>query len=322
MKRMFLLVTLLALLASGCKSGTPAPVTEAATTGPADTPVPPTATPVPTETPIPPTPTPELPPESGLPANPQRVEFQAQDGTQLVGYYYPSRFADAPMVVLAHWAGGNQRDWVEIALWLQNRRDEVTEYPQPGEDNIQGPWLDPSWFPPMPPDVSFAVFTFDFRGYGESASGAWERTLQDAQAAFETAAGMEGIDPQRMAGIGASIGSDGASDGCLLYNQTQGGGCLGSMALSPGSYLGMDFATVVGQMEALDPQGEVWCLADEEDEAAYTTCEPISGELYQFYAYQDAGHGMMLLRPEVEPQPLELIQQFLGKLFGIPSLES
>jgi hypothetical protein len=246
------------------------------------------------------------------------VEFQAQDGTQLVGYYYPSRFADAPVVVLAHWARGNQRDWVEIALWLQNRRDEVTEYPRPGEDNIQGPWLDPSWFPPMPPDVSFAVFTFDFRGYGESSPGGGD--AQDAQAAFETAAGMEGGDPQRMAGIGASIGADGAPDGCLLYNQAQGGGCLGALSLSPGSYLGMPFESVVEQLEALEPPGEVWCLADEKDEASYTTCEPVSGDLYRFYVFQDAGHGMMLLRPEVEPQPLELIQQFLGKLFGIASL--
>ncbi len=338
-KKVLFLTTLLAILASGCKPGASAPVTETASAVPANTPIPtdtpfpptptptptetplpPTPTPTPTETPVPPTPTPELPRESGLEANPQRVEFQAQDGTQLVGYYYPSRFADAHIIVLAHWAGGNQRDWVEIAMWLQNRRDEVTEYPQPTDDTSLGPWLDPSWFPPMPADVSFAVFTFDFRGFGESASGAWEDMLQDAQAAFETAAEMEGIDPQRMAGIGASIGADGAPGGCLLYNQTQGGGCLGAMALSPGNYL-VDFASVVEQLEALDPQAEVWCLADKEDEAAYTTCKPISGDLYQFYVFQNAGHGMMLIRPKVEPQPLVLIQQFLGELFGIPSLK-
>ncbi len=325
-KRILFLTMLLAILASGCKSEASAPATETAPAVPTSTPVP-TATPlpptpIPTATPIPSTPTPEPPQESGLEANPQRVEFQAQDGTQLVGYYYPSRFADAPIIVLAHWAGGNQRDWVEIALWLQNRRDEVTDYPRPGENNIPGPWLDPSWFPPMPANLSFAVFTFDFRGYGESASGAMEGLSQDAQAAFETAAGMEGVDPQRMVGIGASIGADGAPDGCLLYNQARGGGCLGAMALSPGNYLGMDFAPVVEQLEALDPQGEVWCLADKEDPAAYSTCEPVEGDLYQFYAFQDAGHGMMLIKPEVEPQPLELIQQFLGKLLGIPALES
>jgi len=314
-----LVVILLAVVAGGCKPGAATTATEPTSPAPADT-SPPTDTPIPpTPTPIPPTPTPELPPESGLPANPQRVEFQAQDGTQLVGYYYPSRFADAPVVVLAHWAGGDQRDWVEIALWLQNRRDEVTDYPQPGENNIEGPWLDPSWFPPMPADVSLAVFTFDFRGYGESSPGNWE-DAQDAQAAFETAATMEGVDPQRMAGVGASIGADGAPDGCLLYNQAHGEGCLGAISLSPGSYLGIPFDQAVEQLEEGPPPAEVWCLATEEDEVALSTCQSASGDLYQIYTYEGMLHGMFLLSPELEPQPMELIQQFLGKLFGIESM--
>ncbi len=320
MKKILPFALFLLILAGGCKAGTPTPTGQVATPVPTDTPLPPTPTSSPTPT-VTPTlvPTAEPAPESGLEANPQRIVFQAEDGTQLVGYYYPARYADAPVVVLSHWAGGNQRDWVEIALWLQNRRDEVTEYPQPGEGNIPGPWLDPSWFPPMPDDLSFAVFTFDFRGYGESEGGIQE--AQDALAAFETAATLESVDPQRMLGIGASIGADGAPDGCQLYNQKHDGGCLGAFSLSPGNYLGMDFAEVVGQMEETMPPAAVWCLASKDDTHAYTTCEPVKGEHYRFYAYEGDRHGMLLLSPEVEPQPMELIQQFLGTMLGmeIPS---
>ena len=85
---------------------------------------------------------------------------------------------------------------------------------------------------------------FDFRGYGENSPNGWE-DVQDAQAAFETAATLDKINPQRMAEIGAGIGTGGASDGCLLYNQACGGGCLGAMSLSPGSHLGLSFAKTI-----------------------------------------------------------------------------
>ena len=101
---------LLSLLIAACGTATPPPVTEAATDAPEVVVTEPPAS-VPTEPPVstePPAPSQTL---SGLDANPQRVEFQAEDGKNLVGYYYPSKYADAPIVILMHWAGGDLCDW-------------------------------------------------------------------------------------------------------------------------------------------------------------------------------------------------------------------
>ncbi|MCJ7703584.1 MAG: hypothetical protein MUO62_18530 [Anaerolineales bacterium] len=166
---------------------------------PTETPLPPTETPLPpVDTPTPePTPTPGLQ-LSGLSADPQRVAFSAQDGKNLVGYYYPAKYASAPVIVLMHWARGDQRDWCQIAPWLQNRKAEApAEMPGCGALSASASWWDPSWFPLLPEEASFAVFTFDFRDFGESEAGMSSRQewAWDAQAAFATAAGLEGVDP-------------------------------------------------------------------------------------------------------------------------------
>lgn len=303
---------LLSLLIAACGTATPLPVPEEATKPPEVVPTePPTSTP--TEPPAAPS-----KPLSGLAADPQRVEFQAEDGKNIVGYYYPSKYADAPIVILMHWAGGDLADWCEIAPWLQNRGDENPVKPERCANagtnlpaGMAASWLDPSWFPAMNPDVSLAVFAFDFRGYGESDGGSGNETL-DALAAFETAAGLEGVDATRMAALGASIGADGAPDGCLLYNQKVGSGCVGAFALSPGSYLGMVYATTVNDLAPIP----VWCLTAEEDVYSLTTCNSASGEHYRVQTYPGNAHGMVLIAPGLDPLPMILIQDFMELVFG------
>lgn len=307
---------LLSLLIAACGMGSQPPVSEEATQPPEVVITEPPAS-------IPPTEPPAAPskPLSGLDANPQRVEFQAEDGKNLVGYYYPSRYADAPVVILMHWAGGDLTDWCEIAPWLQNRADENPVKPERCAnagaglpDSITATWLDPSWFPPMNAEASLAVFAFDFRDYGESEKGGggpdWAK---DAKAAFATASGLTGVDATRMAALGASIGADGAPDGCLLYNQEAGSGCVGALSLSPGNFLGIDFAATVTEL-APNP---VWCLTTDGDVGSFPTCNAASGEHYRevIYAGTDL-HGMTLIIPDLEPQPMILIQEFLELVFG------
>ena len=177
------------------------------------------------------------------------------------------------------------------------------------------PWLDSTWFPPMVPEVSFAVFAFDFRDYGESEKGLGSSSnwAKDAKAAFITAAGLEGVDTTRMAALGASIGADGAPDGCVLYNQEAGSGCVGAFSLSPGNYLGMDFAAVVRDLASTP----VWCLAGELDSGSAPVCDGASGERYRSVVYPGIDlHGMRLITPDLEPQPLILTQDFLELVFG------
>ena len=257
-------------------------------------------------------------PLSGLNADPQRIEFQTEDGFSLVGYFYPSKYANAPVIILMHWGGGDLCDWSEVAPWLQNRTDE-----NPAKiDRCKGgsdTWWDPTWFPKMNPASSLAVFAFDFRGFGESGknTGAWEDMKLDALAAFETAAGFEGVDATRMAAMGASFGADGAPDGCLLYNQKAGSGCAGALSLSPGNYLGMNYAVTVSDL-ALTP---VWCFASADDRESAPTCESASGEAYRTQIYAGNNHGMLLLQPNLEPQPMILIQEFLELVFEEPVKE-
>jgi hypothetical protein len=312
----------LSLLVAACSPSTSVPLTEAPTKPPTDAP-----TEAPTEPPVtePPATEPPAEPEralSGLPADPRRVDFQAEDGKNLVGYYYASKYADAPIMILMHWAGGDLTDWCEIALWLQNRRDENPVNPERCANAGSGlpagtaaRWLDPTWFPPMNANASIAVFAFDFRDYGESEAGLGSPSdwVKDAHAAFKTVAGFEGVNATRIASLGASIGADGAPDGCLLHNQEAGSGCVGAFSLSPGSYLDMNYAQVIADLASIP----VWCLAAENDGASAPTCLSASGESYrsQVYAGSDA-HGMMLLSPDFDPQPMVLIQEFVELVFG------
>jgi dienelactone hydrolase len=279
---------------------------------PSPTSAPPTATHTaipPTETLQPPTPTaePGLPP---LPPEPQRIEFQAEDGTLLVGYYYPAAVNPAPVVVLMHWAGGDQTDWlyVGMASWLQNRGAEIPAPPAPGYFDTPYP------FAPLPEDLSFGVFTFNFRGYGESGphNGPQSDLVMDARAAYLTAAALSGVDSARVVGIGASIGADGVVDGC---NEA----CLGALSLGPGHWLEMSYSEAV---KALDDLGKpVWCVAAEDDESGAQTCRAAAGDHYYTQVYPSGGHAMRLFRMENNLQPpIEaVILDFLRLVFGLPN---
>ena len=113
------LVAVLALVVSSCTCGTETPPdtpgeptksseATSAPSEPTDAPDEPTAEPtevVPTDVP-----TPEgLPP---LPPDPQKVEFQAEDGQVLMGTYYPGATNPAPTVVLMRWAPGDENEWL------------------------------------------------------------------------------------------------------------------------------------------------------------------------------------------------------------------
>ncbi|MCJ7434767.1 MAG: hypothetical protein MUO77_14875 [Anaerolineales bacterium] len=99
----------------------------------------------------------------------------------------------------------------------------------------------------------------------------------------------------------------------MLYNQKSGGGCLGALSLSPGSYLDMAYATVVSDL-APNP---VWCLAGELDGESGPTCKSASGEHYRSQVYPGSkDHGMMLLTSKLDPPALDLIMDFLELVFG------
>ncbi len=307
----------------------PPPPTD--TPEPTPTPAPPTETPLPTETP-----TPEVQ-LSGLSADPQRVEFQAEDGKNLVGYYYAAKYADAPVVVLMHWAGGDQRDWCRIAPWLQNRLDEnPAEMPGCPEPPGSLPHWDPSWFPPMPEDTSYAVFTFDFRDFGESAAGLGSpgEWGLDALAAYKTAGEMPRsaayVNPGKVAsnapvvggllkmlGIGSSIGADAVSLACHLYNLLGSPDCVGAMSLSPGSYIDNNYAQDVKNLYEAERMVPVRCVAGDGDYSA-GTCRSAEEHLDDLLIYPGTGaHGTLMIDPDklYDPNLLVYILEFAEMVF-------
>lgn len=278
---------------------------------------------------------PEEPSLPALPAERQAVEIITIDGRTLEGFYYPAAINPAPIVVLMHWAGGDMEDWSEIAPWLQNRADELAlnssgqiALASYANRQVGGPWLDPTWFPPMPAAISFGVLLFNFGDYGNSEPGAIpEGWAFDALAAVIKASELEGVDPHRIATLGASIGADGAVDGCYMFNADYADSvahCIGAFSLSPGNYLTDEF-TYAEAVTTLDLDGHpVWCLNAIGDSPSNETCASAQGELYQMITYPEGYHGMFLVQPEYLPSdpPLGVdtmvtIQDFLEEVFGV-----
>jgi len=306
-------------------AATPTPTSVPPT--PTPTRVPPTPTPVlptATATPVPPTATPTKPPTATplpvLPPDPRPIKFKASDGQELDGLYYPAAVNPAPVIVLMHFVGSDQSDWAEVAFWLQNRGLKGRT-PNPRN----WPWRDPSWFPPMlkaqsmtlfkfaswSPALqkigSFAVFMFTFRGCDANGCQKWTPPgwLLDAQAAMKTASELQGVDPKRILSAGASIGADGAVDGCAWLNAQKGKGlCLGSAPLSPGGYLGVPFANAVAQLQAEQPPKPVWCFYSEGDRESAPARNSGPGAAYRKIAFAGSKHGMFLLDPNVKPKDL------------------
>jgi dienelactone hydrolase len=272
----------------------------------------------------------EAPPEIAfvpLPPERQPVEIETSDGRMLEGYYYPAKVDNAPVIVMMHWAVGNMdEDWYYLAPWLQNRQDEMASGKRaPGLARLpyQVPWQDPSWFPPLPPEVSFAVLTFNFGGWGNSPSGSAEDgLLEDATSALRFAATLEGVDPDRISTLGASIGADGAVDACYQFNLEEIGRCVGAYSLSPGEFITGVFKYAEAAAALIEAGYPVWCLTGIADPSS-ETCFSGSGDLYRIFTFPGGDHGMTLVSPDHKPfeaadvNTLELYLQFLEEVYGI-----
>ena len=239
-----------------------------------------------------------------------RVEFAAQDGHALVGYYYPAWQEDAPVIVLVHQYGLTQEKWLEYGMvdWLQN-------WSAPG--TVHG------LFPAMPADQSFAVFTLDLRGFGESGPAIPDNLTDeqfkewgagwvlDVKAAVAYVKSLPGVDPSRIVLIGANNGADAAIAACE--------DCLGVLALSAGGYAGLDTKTNAGK---LDAEGKaVWCFSTEKSVGSdVATCSSMSGTQYKWVNFPGDGRGMQLIRDDKAPADIgKNILDFLVAVFGLTS---
>jgi len=320
-------------LLSGLRTGLMLLFLLAACTPPAATPSPlaPTATPPPpAANTAAPTAGPALPSAAPPAANPpaatptlpaekqQAVNFTAEDGTVIEGIYYPASVSPAPLVILMHQYDSDRHQWDAVAPWLQNRggtaaawQDHPALY-QP-KRQTQSPWLDSSWFPPVPPELKVAVLTFNFRFCdGRCKQSLRKEWVVDALAAAQYGATLPGVDPKRLILVGTSIGADGAVDGCLMYNQENGDGCLGAMSLSPGNYLLLSYQETATKLVVGGAQ--VWCIAGEDDMLSATTCRSVNMPGYRQTLIKGGAHGIGMLDPKIEVNVLQSLLQFLDEL--------
>lgn len=244
-----------------------------------------------------------------LPPDALDVVFISEDGVELQGKFYPAAYLNQPVVVFMHWYQGDQGDWEEIAFWLQNRGNTGTR---------RGvPWLDPSWFPALPTDTSYNVLTFTFRGCeGGCNQLSPEEWLGDARASLEAARSLQGINPERVIAIGASIGGDAAISSCAAALKKDPSACLGALSLSPGNYLGESYPDLVAALEDASPPRTAWCLYDEADPDA-VVCEDAIGTHYYMEGWQGGNlHGMHLITSALDPLPLSRLVEFLILVTG------
>jgi hypothetical protein len=301
---------IMAALITAC-GGAPDVIEQPSATAPAPT-KPPTLPP-PTDTPVPPTETP-IP----KPPAPEAVTFTTEDGVTLNGMYYAAAIQPAPLVIFIHWVAGDLHDWDAIAPWLQKGEPFVkTGWVDANIGLRRGdsnpPYLDSSWFPPVPQELNVGVLTFTLRGCKPSpigcesfAPGNW---YKDTKAAFEYGATLTGVDPQRIIGIGASIGADGAAEGCLYLNQSGKGNCLGSIALSPGDYYPHPYKQVINDSDKDFPNTTNVCMADgKETEWCRRWLGPVT---YEVVDIVNGSHGPYLLVPDGIPNALQVILDYL-----------
>ena len=231
------------------------------------------------------------------PPEPRRIEFASDEGTPLVGTFYPVVGRRAPGVLLLHQRGASvgvdRRMWEPLVerLWRPGRR-------------------------------SYAVFSFDLPGHGESggteeSSQAYLDAARTALALFRT---FEGVDPNRIVIIGASSGADAAVALCR-------DGCVAAAAISPGDYLQESGTFLVryrpSLIEMLAQQDRpVLCVAATGDRPSPEMCldgHSVGLTRYRSHIYEgtDELHGNFLLLSEAQlsppPQPLNLVTSWLRR---------
>jgi hypothetical protein len=219
-----------------------------------------------------------------------RVTFNAEDGQELVGYYYITSKLNAPVIVMMHQFGTSQKAWAESGLipWFQNWRSSATAEPTASAGGK---------LPLMPKEMGFNVFTFDFRGHGESGGDrlssitdeAKNQYILDAKAAYAFARTLPNANPDKIIGFGTSIGADAVVDVCRE-------GCVGAFAISPGDWLGVDWFEAT--IKVIDLGKHVRCMYSVNDGPSPLACSSVGPTLYyKIFAYPGKKHGMEFLVP-------------------------
>ncbi len=208
----------------------------------------------------------------------QEVSIPGADGLMVMGDFYPPPVAPAPGILLLHMYGGSRSDWRAFALDLRS--------------------------------AGFASLAIDLRGHGETAGVEdWSLASDDVAMAYAWLGAQAGVDVDRRALVGASIGAN------LALVEGARDESVGAVALlSPG----FDYFRI--QIQGLiEEYGERPSLlvASEEDAYSAETVRALAvsapGEA-ELVILTGAGHGTAML--ERDPELAGDLIAFLNRALG------
>ena len=201
----------------------------------------------------------EAAPEATLDLKPMRIEIQAADGLTLVGDLYNAQLnVQTPAILLMHMLGGSRSDWHRFIPDL----------------TAQG----------------YRVLTVDLRGHGETTGGRdWQAAIGDTQSWLNWMHSQPAIISDRIAIVGASIGSNLALVGCAADDH-----CTTAVALSPAKDY---FKVTTSDAMAALRQRSAFILASQRDLPSgpdvRTMPELSSGEI-SVHLFAGQRHGLAL----------------------------
>lgn len=209
------------------------------------------------------------------------VEIEAEDGLMLVGDWYASD-EQAPAVLLLHMLNSNRTAWEPLIPVLVN-------------------------------DYGFNVLNLDMRGHGETGgSRGWDLTEQDVQTVIDWMREQESVDAERIAIVGASIGSN-----LAIRGWANDEGVVTAVALSPGlDYRGV--TTLEPVTESADrPLLLIASRADVVSAIAVIELFGATNGAVSVRLFEGGRHGTQLLSNDTLAPTISLIGQWLAEHLNV-----
>ena len=232
--------------------------------------------------------------------------LSGQNGQTFPVVYYPPSTTSAPAIILMHQVNMDLYQWDAIARWLW--KGDVSEY-----QDDEHPWLDSSWFPENTLEERPAVFVFTYRDCNNGCSEPEvNKVLNDAQTVINYAINQPEIDSSRITVVGTSVSADAAIDACFLMHKNDGFDCQNVVSLSPGSYLDLEYGSVVKEMMKTDTN--IYCYASRSDSESAVLCMDNSPtDTYDYFVGKGLQHGVELFAPDYEVNMLEKLIELISE---------
>ena len=191
--------------------------------------------------------------------------ISASDGLVLQATYYGPERHPAPGVLLVHMASSDRSAWEPLAESLQQQ--------------------------------GYAVLAIDLRGHGSTGGQVnWELSQGDVTSALAMLRDLPGVDPQRIAVVGASIGANLGLNACASAAE-----CQTAVLLSPGlDYRGITASNGIARLGSR-PVLIATSENDDNNPGDSLTLDGMVSGPHRLLLYPDAGHGtdMLVAQPNL-----------------------